>query len=59
MSDRLLALTVFTRIVESGSHAQLLALNGVYARLHRLQFGEDAAPTSSPSLPALQAAPSP
>lgn len=47
------------RIVESGSHAQLLALNGVYARLHRLQFGEDAAPTSSPSLPALQAAPSP
>jgi subfamily B ATP-binding cassette protein MsbA len=30
------------RIVEIGSHAQLLAMNGVYARLHRLQFQESA-----------------
>ena len=43
------------RIVESGTHGQLLALNGVYARLHRLQFGHDAAP-SAPSQPELQPA---
>ncbi len=43
------------RIVESGTHGQLLALNGVYARLHRLQFGHDAAP-SAPSQPDLQPA---
>ena len=30
------------RIVESGNHAELLALNGQYARLHRLQFSETA-----------------
>ena len=30
------------RIVEIGSHTQLLAMNGVYARLHRLQFQEPA-----------------
>jgi subfamily B ATP-binding cassette protein MsbA len=28
------------RIVERGSHAELLALNGHYARLHAMQFGE-------------------
>jgi ATP-binding cassette subfamily B protein len=28
------------RIAESGSHAELLALGGLYARLHRLQFEE-------------------
>jgi ATP-binding cassette, subfamily B, bacterial MsbA len=28
------------RIVESGSHAQLLARSGLYAQLHRLQFNE-------------------
>ena len=30
------------RIVESGSHAALLARNGTYAQLHRLQFTEGA-----------------
>ena len=28
------------RAVESGTHAQLLELNGIYARLYRLQFAE-------------------
>jgi len=28
------------RIVESGSHAELIAKNGAYAQLHRLQFAE-------------------
>jgi len=31
------------RIVEIGSHAELLARNGAYAQLHRLQFAENAA----------------
>ncbi|MFT7484823.1 MAG: ATP-binding cassette subfamily B multidrug efflux pump [Candidatus Paceibacteria bacterium] len=36
------------RIVESGSHDELLARNGRYARLHELQFNGEA-PPSSPS----------
>jgi ATP-binding cassette, subfamily B, bacterial len=36
-------------IVESGSHGELLARGGVYARLHLLQFGEQE--LSSPSPP--------
>jgi len=36
------------RIVESGTHAQLLARGGTYARLHALQFAEeDAAPPTA------------
>jgi subfamily B ATP-binding cassette protein MsbA len=34
------------RIVERGSHAQLLAENGAYARLHAMQFGDAAAEAS-------------
>lgn len=32
------------RIVERGSHAELLARGGHYARLHRMQFRDEAAP---------------
>jgi subfamily B ATP-binding cassette protein MsbA len=30
------------QIIERGNHAQLLAQNGAYANLYRLQFGESA-----------------
>jgi ATP-binding cassette, subfamily B, bacterial MsbA len=36
-ADRILALDA-GRVVEQGSHAELLALGGLYARLHSLQF---------------------
>ena len=29
------------QIVERGTHAELLALNGYYARLHSMQFEEE------------------
>jgi len=32
------------RIVERGAHAELLARSGVYARLHHLQFRDEAGP---------------
>ena len=36
-ADRIVALEA-GRVVEQGSHAQLLANGGLYARLHALQF---------------------
>ena len=41
-ADRIVALDA-GRIVEQGSHAELLARGGLYARLHALQFRSDAA----------------
>ncbi|AOE87805.1 lipid transporter ATP-binding/permease [Pseudomonas sp. TCU-HL1] len=35
------------RIVERGNHAELLAMNGYYARLHANQFEEEAQPQAS------------
>jgi subfamily B ATP-binding cassette protein MsbA len=43
-ADRLLVLDG-GRIVEEGSHAELLAGQGVYARLYRVQYPEEAAAT--------------
>ena len=37
-ADRVVALDA-GRVVEQGTHAQLLALGGLYARLHAMQFG--------------------
>ena len=37
------------RIAEIGSHAQLLAANGVYAHLYHLQFSGDIVPNISPA----------
>ena len=36
-------------ISEEGTHAQLLAKNGVYAKLYRLQFGREPEKTTYPS----------
>ena len=38
-ADRILVLNAGT-VAESGTHAQLLALGGLYAQLHRLQFSD-------------------
>jgi subfamily B ATP-binding cassette protein MsbA len=41
-ADRILVMAD-GRILESGSHAELLAAGGHYAHLHKLQFRDDAA----------------
>jgi subfamily B ATP-binding cassette protein MsbA len=43
-------------IVERGSHAELLALNGYYARLHAMQFNEEDEETEAASLSRRQGA---
>jgi subfamily B ATP-binding cassette protein MsbA len=45
-ADRIVAMSR-GRIVESGTHAELLARNGLYARLYRIQFDESVEPESA------------
>ena len=46
--DRILVLHK-GKLVEAGSHAELLALNGLYARLYELQYREQEAVSDEPS----------
>ncbi|MEO7151351.1 MAG: ATP-binding cassette domain-containing protein, partial [Burkholderiaceae bacterium] len=49
-ADRIVALEG-GQVVEQGSHAELLARGGLYARLHALQFRGDAAPPPMEPMP--------
>jgi subfamily B ATP-binding cassette protein MsbA len=40
------------RVVEQGSHAELLACGGLYRKLHELQFSDDPSPAAAPALAA-------
>ena len=41
--DRLVSMQAFTRVVDVGSHADLVRRGGLYARLAELQFNLSAA----------------
>jgi ATP-binding cassette subfamily B protein len=46
-ADRILVLRA-GKLVEQGTHDELVAFGGLYARLHELQFSREGAPTSAP-----------
>jgi len=35
-------------VEEQGTHHELMTLNGLYAELHRIQYGDDSAQTNPP-----------
>ena len=46
-ADRIVAMES-GRLVESGTHSELLAKGGLYAHLYNIQFSEKSAPASAP-----------
>jgi ATP-binding cassette subfamily B multidrug efflux pump len=46
-ADRILVLRA-GKLVEHGTHDELVAMGGLYARLHELQFSREGAPASAP-----------